>query len=100
MNKESLIIASEFCQNHKIEVSFISSLQENGFIETTTIGDTRYIHESQLQEIEKIIRLYYDLDINLEGIETVIYLLNRIHEMQEEITRLRNNLSFYENSDF
>jgi ribosomal protein S8 len=100
MNKESLIPESEFCQNYKIEISFINSLQENGFIETTTIGDTRYIHESQLQEIEKIVRLHYDLDINLEGIETVINLLERIHEMQEEINRLRNNLRFYENQDF
>ena len=25
----------------------------------------------QLQQLEKIVRFYYDLDINLEGIETI-----------------------------
>lgn len=98
MNMENLIPASEFCQNHMIELSFINSLQENGFIETTIINDKSYISVNQLQNIEKIVHLYYDLDINLEGIDAVINLLNRINDMQEEITRLRNCLRFYENN--
>jgi hypothetical protein len=52
--------------------------------------------ESQLNELEKIIRLYYELDINLEGIETVIHLLQRINDMQDEITLLKNRLRLHE----
>ncbi len=99
MIKENLIPANEFCENHNIEISFISSLQEIGLIEITTIRDTEYIHESQLKELEKIICFYYELDINLEGIETITYLLNRLNKMQDEITSLRNRLRLYENSD-
>ncbi len=45
----------------------------------------------------RIIRLYYELDINLEGIEAIIHLLQRIDtHQQEEIIALRNRLRLYE----
>ena len=96
MNKRHMIPANEFCASHNIEISFINSLQEEGLIEITTIKETEYIHESQLHELEKIVRFYYELDINLEGIETVIHLLQRINEMQDEIMFLKNRLGLYE----
>ena len=96
---ENLIPANEFCANHNIEISFIRSLQENGLIEITTIEETGYIHASQLQELERIVRLYYELDINLEGIETINHLLQRINNMQDEITALRNRLRLYETNE-
>ena len=96
MNRGNMIPADEFCASHNIEITFINSLQEAGLIEITTIRETEYIHESQLNELEKIVRLYYEMDINLEGIETVIHLLQRINDMQEEITLLKNRLRLYE----
>ena len=96
MNKVNLIPANEFCASHEIEISFIDSLQEAGLIEITTIEETEYVQESQLNELERIVRLYYELDINLEGIETVIHLLQRIKNMQDEITLLKNRLRLYE----
>lgn len=96
---ENLIPADEFCAIHNIEISFIYSLQETGLIEITTIEETGYIHTSQLQELEKIVRLYYELDINLEGIDTINHLLQRINDMQDEITALRNRLRLYETNE-
>ena len=96
MNKVNLIPANEFCASHNIEISFIESLQETGLIEITTIKETEYIQESQLYDLEKIVRLYYELDINLEGIDTVIHLLQRMNDMQDEITLLKNRLRLYE----
>ena len=96
MNKVNLIPANEFCASHNIEISFIESLQETGLIEITTIKETEYIKESQLYDLEKIVRLYYELDINLEGIDTVIHLLQRMNDMQDEITLLKNRLRLYE----
>lgn len=101
MYKEILIPANEFCASHHIEVSLIASLQETGLIEITTIEETIYIRGSQLQQLEKIIRLYHELDINLEGIDTINHLLQRINDMQDEITLLKNRLRLYEtDSDF
>jgi hypothetical protein len=96
MNKGNMIPANEFCASHNIEITFINSLQEAGLIEITTIREIEYIHENQLNELEKIVRLYYEMDINLEGIETVIHLLQRINDMQDEITLLKNRLRLYE----
>ncbi|MCX6234083.1 MAG: chaperone modulator CbpM [Bacteroidetes bacterium] len=91
-----LIAVNEFCANHNIEISFISSLQQTGLIEITTIKETGFIDASQLQHLEKIVRLYYELDINLEGIETITHLLQRIKSLQDEIIALRNRLRLYE----
>jgi hypothetical protein len=97
METEYLIAIDEFCSSHNIEISFISSLQQSGLIEITTIKESAFIEADQLQQLEKFVRLYYELDINLEGIETINYLLHRINSMQDEITALRNRLRIYEN---
>jgi hypothetical protein len=96
---ENLIPANEFCENHNIGISFVRSLQETGMIEITTIEETAYINASQLQELERIVRLHFELDINLEGIDTINHLLQRINNMQDEITVLRNRLRFYETNE-
>ena len=58
MQTENLIAVNEFCINHNIEISFISSLQQTGLIELTTIEETIYIDADQLRQLEKIARLY------------------------------------------
>ncbi|MBC7388403.1 MAG: MerR family transcriptional regulator, partial [Opitutaceae bacterium] len=46
--------------------------------------------------LEKLVRLHFDLNINLEGIETVSYLLQKMNNMQEKILMLSNRLRVYE----
>ena len=99
MRKEHLISAIEFCTNHEIEISFISSLHETGLIEIIQIEETEYIDESQLVQLERIVRFYYDLGINLEGIETINHLLDKMNDLQGEIIALRNRLRLYESNE-
>jgi len=82
---EHLISTDEFCTHYKVEYSFIDSLQQHGLIEVTTINDHCFIDHDHLKNVEKLVRLHYDLDINLEGIEAITYLLNRVKHMQDEI---------------
>lgn len=96
MNIKNLIPANEFCVHHNIGISFISSLHENGLIKITTIEETSYIHKNQLPDLERIIRFSSELDINIEGIETIIHLLKRINEMQNEIIILKNRLGMFD----
>jgi len=96
MQKENLIAVNEFCVSHNIEISFISSLQRTGLIEISTIKETEFIKAAQLQQLEKFIRLYYELDINIEGIETIHHMLDRVNSLQDEILMLKNRLRFYE----
>jgi molybdopterin-guanine dinucleotide biosynthesis protein A len=99
MQTEYLIAIDEFCAIHDIEISFISSLQQTGLIEITKKNDTEFIDINQLQQLEKLVRLYFDLDINLEGIETITHLLQRISSLQDEVISLRNRLQFYESNE-
>ena len=99
MQTENLIALNEFCINHNIEISFISLLQQTGLIEITTIKETAFVDADQLQQLEKFIRFHYDLDINMEGIETITHLLQRIIAMQDEIIALRNRLRLYETNE-
>ena len=93
---ENLISATEFCANHNIDISFISSLYEVGLIEITLIDENVFIPEIQLLELERMVHFHYELDINLEGIETISHLLQRINEMQHNILTLQNRLRLYE----
>ena len=99
MQTEYLIGVEEFCSIHNIDISFISSLKQTGLIEVTTIKEAGFIDAGQLQQLEKFIRFYYELDINLEGIETITHLLQRISYMQEEIWMLNNRLRLYETNE-
>jgi hypothetical protein len=58
--------------------------------------DLVYIEPEQLKQLEKYIQFYYELDINLEGIETITYLLQRITDLQQEMRTLTNKLRLYE----
>lgn len=96
MRSRKYIAINEFCVNHNIENSFVSSLQQNGLIEITTINETEFIDVEQLRQLERIACLHYELDINIEGIETITHLLQRMNAMQNEIILLRNQLRRYE----
>jgi hypothetical protein len=96
MQTQYLIALDEFCSKYNIEISFISSLQQTGLIEIITVKETDFIEAGQLKQLEKFIRLYYELEINLEGIETIDHLLQRIKTMQDEIILLKNRLRLYE----
>jgi hypothetical protein len=99
MQTKNLIAIDVFCENHDIEITFINSLQQNGLIEITTIHETGFIDIDQLQQLEKIVCFYNELDINIEGIETITHLLKRINNMQDEIISLRNKLRLYESDE-
>ncbi|MEZ4895165.1 MAG: chaperone modulator CbpM [Saprospiraceae bacterium] len=96
MDKENLIEVSILCNSHNVETSFIHTLQSRGILEVITIDTTEFVEESSLRELEQIIRFHYEMDINLEGIETIMHLLQQVNGLQEEILALRNKVVFYE----
>lgn len=96
MRTEEMIPANEFCVYHNIDLSFITSLQDSGLIDITIIEEKIFVPASELLKVEKLVRLYYEMDINLEGIETITYLLQKMNEMQEQVIQLNNRLRMYE----
>ena len=96
---EHLISTDDFCTHYKVEYAFINALQQQGLIEIVTINQHSFIDHDHIRNVEKLVRLHYDLDINLEGIEAITYLLNRVKDMQDEIMVLKNKLSIYEGEE-
>ena len=96
MENDNLIPLHQLCLHYNIEYSFIESLNDFGLVRITTIDETRYLFFEQIQPLEKMIRLHYDLDINLEGIEAIAHLLEKLDSLQEELRITRNRLTRYE----
>ncbi|MDU8885685.1 chaperone modulator CbpM [Yeosuana sp. MJ-SS3] len=96
MKPTDLIPIELVCKHYKIPVAFINALQEFQLIELTIEKDTFFMHKKQLNKFEKIARLHYDLDINLEGIDAIYNLLDQLDNLKEEITMLHNKLRLYE----
>jgi hypothetical protein len=90
------ITTSDLCTYHHIEYAFITSLQEAGLVEINVIEEQPCIPEAELPKVEKMIRLHHDLDINIEGIEAITHLLQRLEGIQQEMRTLRNKLRRYE----
>jgi len=96
METAHLVPVNTFCIHHHVDLGFIDSLQRFGLIETITIEEVSFIPEEKITDLEKMVRLYHELDINLEGLDVITHLLERMKKMQDEISVLRDRLSFYE----
>lgn len=90
-----LIIVSEYCRKCHIEPSFILLLEDGGLIDVLTVEGEKYLIVSQLRELERYTRMYYDLSINIEGIDAIRHLLARVDSMQHEINQLRGRLRLF-----
>jgi len=96
MQTEDMIMIDEFCIHHKVEKTFIYTLEQSGLVTLTTIEQKTFVPVDQLSRLEKIVRLYYDMDINVEGIEAISHLLQKVNDMQQQIVQLNNRLRLYE----
>lgn len=81
---------------HQVELSFIQSLQQSGLLTVIVQEEKLYVEEEELPQLEKMVRLYHEMGINIEGIETITYLLERMNDMQRQIAELNRRLSRYE----
>jgi hypothetical protein len=96
MNLDELIATEELCVRYKVEYTFIRSLYESGLIEIVTVQQKEYVPYDRVAEFEKLRRLHYELDINLEGIEAIQHLLTHLKKLQKDNRKLRNRLSIFE----
>ena len=92
----TMIPLSECCLRLGVDTTFVLTLEEHGLVETIKVEHTIYIEVLELTRLEKIARLYHDLDINVPGIEAITHLLDRIEQLKSEIALLDNRLRLYE----
>ena len=96
MQPDNMIPAQEFCMYYDVDAAFISQLQEYGLVELSNIDETVFVPVDQFSNLERMIRLHYDLNINLEGLDAINEMLKRIESMQSQLTTISNKLRLYE----
>lgn len=96
MNAPTYIPLETLCLHYQIEVAFVDRLQELQLIEVHTIDETVCVHEDQLTDLERILRLRHDLGLEPDSLDIVLHLLQKVEHLQEEVGRLRSRLRLYE----
>ena len=95
MDTTHLISIQQFCKHYQVPVTFIKALHEYELVEITITDNEDYLKTTQLNDVEKMMRLHYDLDINLEGIDAIYNLLKQVEDLQSQIVALKNKLNSY-----
>lgn len=96
MEKEHLILVSHYCQQTRTSLEFIESLQEYGFIQVLLIEEHNYVHTQDIVEIERVNRLREELGINLEGIDALNHMLQKVNHLEKELKLAKERLRIYE----
>ena len=68
METNQLVLIEEFCVHYNIDFTFIDSLQEFGLVTLIVHDNGKYLSHDDVPEVVKLIRLHYDLGINLDCI--------------------------------
>ena len=93
---ENLIPIPVLCDYYEVKLSFFTNLSDMGLLEVKTIETSQYIDSDAVYEIEKMVRMHQELNVNIEGIDIVFNLLQKIDALQNELTALKNRLRLYE----
>ena len=96
MGTKNLISIQQFCSQYEIPITFINALHEYELIEIIVAKNNNFLKATEIQKIEKMMRMYYDLDINIEGIHVIDNLLEKLEDLQNQVTVLNNKLRLYE----
>jgi len=96
MNKKTYITLTNLCAHYQVDRSFFSNLNDYGLIKIETIAQSQYIDKDKISEIEKILRIHNGLDVNIEGTDVIIYLLQKIERLQNDLNSVKNRLRIYE----
>lgn len=90
MQNEENILMEDCCKYYSIETSFVKSLDEHGLIQLVQTNESYFIQHDELGKLERYMHFHYDLDINMEGMEAISHLLEKIEKLQAQLRMLKN----------
>ena len=96
MEPQELIIVDVFCKECDVELTLIEELEDFGLIEIITDNGFKYIHSNHLRQVQTIVQFHNELNINKEGIEVILELLNRLDAINKQTKYLQDKLRLYE----
>ena len=96
MTTDDLIAVELFCTHQGVETTFVHALYERGLISVTVTNERHFLAPVELPRIEQLARMHYDLDINLEGIEAISHLLERMRVLQDRLRSMDERLRMFD----
>ncbi|MGA9211718.1 chaperone modulator CbpM [Kaistella sp.] len=91
------ISREELVRIYNIEITFFDSLEESGLLKTETENEVTYLLYEELPAFERFTNWYYDLEVNLPGLEIMHQLLEKMESLRNENRRLKQ---FYLEQEF
>ncbi|AOW20686.1 chaperone modulator CbpM [Urechidicola croceus] len=92
METTDFISIERISTHYNIPISFIQNLNEYDLVQFIEVEETVCIYKTEIKEIEKMMRLHYELDINMEGLDAIFNLLNKVDSLKQEVVTLQNKL--------
>ena len=96
MDTEKYIPVLHLCDLYQLGVFFFKELNEEGLIELISRQNSMYLHEEKLYKVERIIRIHRELNVNIQGIDVVLNLLEKVDALQNEMNSIQSRLRLYE----
>ena len=96
MKTTEFIEIPRLCEEYKVEHSFFTELYDKGVIQVSIIEQTHCVHHDYIPVFEKVVRLNRDLHINVEGIDVILNLLDKIDDLNSQLKQTKNRLHLYE----
>lgn len=97
MKTDKFLLITEICQYYHIESDFFEEIEYHQLLEIHQISGQKFIHQKQLNRLEKILRLHDELDLNLQGIDVVFGMMKRIEKLEKELRQAKSKLNVLEN---
>jgi|AntRauMFilla1563_2_1112583.scaffolds.fasta_scaffold06199_1 hypothetical protein len=94
MENQKLVLVETLCVHYEIETSFFESLEEIGLIILVRQRDEIYVSEEKVAYLEKVLRLQKELNVNLEGIDVIFNLLEKVESLQSELSVAMQRLNY------
>lgn len=83
------ISREELVRIYDVEVAFFDSLHHSGLLKTETEDEVIYLMYEELPAFERFATWYYDLEVNVPGIEIIQRLLSQMEDLRMENIKLR-----------
>jgi len=83
------IAVKSICTIYEVSESMLSNMADYDLIEIVITDDVPLLAIEEVAKLERYIRLYLDLGINLEGLAVIKDLLEERERLRREIIRLK-----------
>jgi DNA-binding PadR family transcriptional regulator len=95
MTADNLFLLSDLCIHYQVELPFIHRLSDYGLVEVTFVDGLFYLSPEGVARLERVIRIHTELEVNLEGIDVILNLLDQIEHLKAQVSELQTRLIFH-----